>query len=454
MGSRAPALGPEGTWHPVSWGRLPAAHHRWRRVHWRDERWWDGLEGDATVLPYGLGRSYGDSCTNDGGWLLATAGLDRWVAWDPATGLLRAEAGVTLAEVLAMVVPQGWFLPVTPGTKFVTLGGAVANDVHGKNHHVAGTWGCWVRAFELQRSDGSRMVCTPHDNVDWFGATIGGLGLTGLITWVEVQLRRVCNPYLHVETLRVGDLSAFFSLAKASDRDFEHTVSWVDCLASGPGLGRGLFMRGDHAPSLGEALPLAKRRRTLPFPLDAPGWLLNRWSITLFNALYWRRLRGARRADVQHYEPFFYPLDAIDDWNRMYGSRGFFQYQFVVPMPDAERVVHEVLTRIARSGEASFLAVLKCFGDVASPGWLSFPRPGVTLALDLPNRGVSTLSLMDDLDRLVGEAGGALYPAKDARMGGAMFRQSFPRWEEFASYVDPAFSSSFWRRVGGEGRKG
>lgn len=400
------------------------------------------------MLPYGNGRSYGDSCLNDNGLLLAMRGLDRFIDFDPASGVLRCEAGVLLAEILALAVPQGWFLPVTPGTRFVTIGGAIANDVHGKNHHRAGTFGRHVRRFELLRSDGVRRLCTPDDNADWFGATIGGLGLTGVIVWAELALKRIASPMIDLETIRFDRLQEFFELSRASDRDYEYTVAWIDCLARGRSLGRGLFMRANHAPALrynGTAKP-ARRRH---MPVTPPVSLVNRATLRPFNSLYFHRQRGRHRRTVAHYEGFFYPLDAILAWNRMYGASGFMQYQCVVPPAAGEDATREILARIAASGTGSFLSVLKLFGDIASPGWLSFPRPGVTLALDFPNRGAPTLRLLDALDEVVATAGGAVYPAKDARMSAHSFQCYFPDWQRLLPYVDPRFSSSLWRRVTG-----
>lgn len=429
-----------------SWGRVRRARRVGVPVVSRDEPLPASPEG-TTLLPYGLGRSYGDSCLNDDGALLLTRGLDRLISFDRATGVVRCESGVTLAQVLHLALPQGWFLPVTPGTKFVTLGGAIANDVHGKNHHAAGTLGRYVRAFELLRSDGSRLLCTPEQNAEWFGATIGGLGLTGLITWAELQLRPVANGFIEAESVKFGSLDEFFAINRESEASFEYTVAWVDCLARGASLGRGLYNRGNHAPVQLDQLAFPRLPRKLSVPIDLPSFAMTRPFIQAFNTLYFHKQRRRITRGLQSFEPFFYPLDAVLDWNRIYGSRGFFQYQFVVPHGDSHDVVREIFTRIAHSGQGSFLAVLKTFGDLPSPGWLSFPRPGVTLALDFPNRGGMTLDLFDDLDRIVLSAGGAVYPAKDARMSAASFRRFFPQWEKLVPYVDPRFSSGFWKRV-------
>jgi FAD/FMN-containing dehydrogenase len=378
--------------------------------------------------------------------LLDARGLDRYIAFDPGTGILRCEAGVLLSEILELTVPRGWFLAVTPGTKLVTVGGAIANDVHGKSHHRMGTFGCHVRQFELLRSDGTHLLCSPTENPEWYQATIGGLGLTGLILWAEIALKPIANPYIDLETIRYGHLDEFFQLSSESDRDFEYTVSWIDCLARGRSLGRGLFMRANHAAALCPDRPRAPHRG-FTFPVEPPLSLVNGVTLRAFNFLYYHRQLKKQQRAIVHYDPFFYPLDAIRQWNRLYGRRGFLQYQCVVPFREGAASLQEILGRIAAAGSGSFLAVLKVFGDIASPGLLSFPRPGITLALDFPNRGRKTLDLLESLDEVVRRAGGAVYPAKDARMSRYSFQQYFPQWEMLQRYRDPHFSSSFWRRV-------
>lgn len=431
-----------------SWGRFPRVEQQARALVWRS----DALPRvDGPVLPHGLGRSYGDSCLNGGGTVLLTAGLDRLIDFDPATGVVRCESGVSLDTLLRLAVPRGWFLPVTPGTKFVTVGGAIANDVHGKNHHRAGTFGRHVRRFELVRSDGSRRMCSPEENADWFGATIGGLGLTGLVTWAEVQLTPIRNPFVVQETVPFENLDGFMRVSAESEADHDFTMSWVDCLARGRKLGRGLFYRGNFAPTQFDRLPLAKSHLShgsgLAVPVDLPGFCLNRLSVSAFNFLYYHRERTRPSPRLVHYDPFFYPLDSVYGWNRIYGRRGFLQFQCVVPHATARDALKELLERSARGGLPSFLSVLKTFGDLPSPGWMSFPRPGYTLALDFANRGEKTWRLVEELDRVTREAGGAVYPAKDARMSPESFAAYFPQRERFSAYIDPAFSSSFWRRV-------
>lgn len=426
-----------------SWGRYPRTTQQIIPVV---DRYQAIVRADVPSLPYGNGRSYGDSCLNDSGILLHTRGLDRFIAFDPTTGVLRCESGVLFAEILDLVVPQGWFLPVTPGTRFVTVGGAIANDVHGKNHHRAGTIGHHLLQFELLRTDGSRLQCSPNDNAEWFNATVGGLGLTGMITWAALQLRRISSPWMMTESHRFRDLAEFFELSIESDRDYEYVVAWIDCVAGGNKLGRGLLNRANHAPACPDERPAAPSRR-LAVPITPPLSLINRTSLWAFNQLYYHRQRGKIVRTSSHYEPFFYPLDGVGAWNRVYGPRGFLQYQCVVPPSDAEGTIARLLRIISASGDGSFLAVLKLFGSRPSLGMLSFARPGATLALDFPNTGKRTFDLLDRLDDVVAQAGGAVYPAKDARMSGQHFRQYFPRWESFQPFIDPGFSSSFWRRV-------
>lgn len=428
---------------PASWGRYPKARHE--VVVLRDR---SGAlpSGTRPMLPYGNGRSYGDVCLNDDGVLLHTRGLDRFIAFDAETGRLACEAGVLLSEILDLVVPRGWFLPVTPGTKFVTIGGAIANDVHGKNHHGAGTFGGHVLRFELLRSDGSRLRCGPDENADWFRASVGGLGLTGLITWAEIQLRRTTTPWIVQESVRFPSLDGFFDIARESDGRYEYTVAWIDCLATGSALGRGVFHRGNHAPA-GTARPKRESSRKLSVPFTPPISLVNRLTLRAFNPLYYRRAPERPVPVVAPYDACFYPLDGIGEWNRLYGPKGFLQYQCVVPTDTGPATMREILSRIGRSGRGSFLSVLKVFGDRPSPGMMSFPRPGVTLALDFPNGDAETFALLDGLDEVVAGVGGAVYPAKDARMQGARFRAFFPQWEAFSPFIDPKFSSSFWRRV-------
>jgi FAD/FMN-containing dehydrogenase len=431
----------------ASWGRYPkVAHAGVVPISWRSHLP-DLAAGSGPVLPYGRGRSYGDCCLNEGGILLDTAGLSRFIAFDRERGILRCEAGVTLGDILDLTMPHGWGLAVVPGTQHVSVGGAIANDVHGKNHHRAGTFGCHVRQFELLRSNNERILCSPTHEPGLFRATIGGLGLTGLILWAELQLKAVPGPWIQVERVRFANLEEFFELSDRSDKDWEHTVSWVDCLA-GRRAGRGVFMRGHPAVgNAGGAAPAGPVTIEVPFPL--PAFVLSGATMRAFNAAYyhWRPQRTTR---LVHYKRFFFPLDSLQNWNRLYGRRGFLQYQCVVPRPNSRAVIQEILRRVSASRQASFLGVMKIFGETPSPGLLSFPRPGVTLTLDFPYGGAGTLRLLEELDAMVRACRGAVYPAKDACMAPESFQAYYPQWKEFARFVDPKFSSSFWRRVTGQ----
>lgn len=427
-----------------SWGNIPDVRQTCLPQQWR----YQALPEISTILPYGQGRSYGDVCLNDNGYSLSTSNLNRFIQFDSERGILRAEAGATLSDILEIILPAGWFLPVTPGTKFVSLGGAVANDVHGKNHHKAGSFGCHVQAFELLRSNGEKLLCTPDENQQLFRATIGGLGLTGLITWVELQLKKINTPAIEQTTIRFDNLAAFLELAEKMEDEWEYTVAWFDCMAKGKELGRGIFSCGNHAESASIDLKSEVIKPKLKIPFNAPGWLLNQYSVLLFNQLYYRLPR--RLISVTKYEPFFYPLDKIANWNRLYGKRGFYQFQCVVSLESAEAAMNEMLEHIAKSGQGSFLSVLKRMGTIQSPGMLSFPRSGITLALDFANRGEKTRHLLSDLDSITRKYNGAIYPAKDATMSADSFRQYYPEWNKFSKYIDPNFSSSFWRRVTGD----
>ena len=429
----------------LSWGRYPKiAHHHVHRPAWNDQVP-EILRAAAPgfLLPYGLGRSYGDSCLNSGRELIDCRRLNRILGFDESTGMVRCEGGVSLSDIIDVFLPKGWFLPVTPGTRFVTMGGAIANDVHGKNHHCAGTFGAHVRQIGLHRSNDGLVICNFEENPDMLRATIGGLGLSGVIAWADIQLKRVAGPWIDAESIPFQSLNAFLDLSRDSNDRFEYTVAWLDCFAGrNP---RGIFFRGNHAADQGKEFH-PKRGPKLPFAL--PAWLLNRYSVRAFNTAYYRIHATQKGAAVAPYDTFFYPLDSIRQWNLLYGRQGFLQYQCVIPETNVE-AFEELLDRIARSGMGSFLGVLKQFGSAPPVGMLSFPRPGLTIALDFAMRGERTLKLMQSLDEIVQQSGGALYPAKDARMSPALFEASFPRWRGFVPYIDPKMSSSFWRRVTG-----
>ncbi|MBM2816665.1 MAG: linked oxidase domain protein [Ignavibacteria bacterium] len=431
--------------HYESWGRYPKHNPAGViKLFWKDEiPRLDNIEG--SVLPYGCGKSYGDSCQNSGGILLDTRGLNRLISFDEKEGVLKCEAGVTLSAILDFAVPRGWFLAVTPGTKHITIAGAIANDVHGKNHHRAGSFGCWVNCFELLRSNGERFLCSNEENPDLFRATIGGLGITGLITWVEIRLKPCPSAFFYYESIKFDNLDEFFLINADSDSEFEYTVSWVDTSATDGSLGRGIYMRGNHASPDKFKLPDLPKPKQIPMPIQAP--FINSCSVNLFNLLYYHKQFERKISQVAHYDPFFYPLDAISNWNLAYGKNGFLQYQFVVPFGSERDSLKRMLRIIARSGMSSFLTVLKTMGDKPSPGMMSFPRPGVIMAIDFRMTGEPALKLLSTLDEIVVDVGGILYPAKDARMSARDFQLFYPQWREFSKFIDPKFSSSFWRRV-------
>jgi L-gulonolactone oxidase len=428
----------------MTWGRVArrtqsVAHPR----HVEDLRALAG-EDDGPRLALGLRRSYGDTALYSAGRLVDMTALDHFLAFDAQTGVVRAEAGLSLDALLKAMVPRGWFVPVTPGTRQVTMGGAVANDVHGKNHHRAGTFGRHVLAFTLLRSDRGVVEVTAEAEPELYAATIGGLGLTGVILDVTLRLAPIPSSQLYAETLPMARLADFFAYDAASAEGFEHTVAWVDCTASGRNLGRGYYSRANWAPG-GPFAPHTPPRLSLP--VQTPGFLINRLSLTAFNSLYrWRSLSSPRVQRLP-YASVFHPLDGIAGWNKAYGKAGFYQYQCVVPRAGAQASLAEMLALIARSGQGSALVVLKAFGDIASPGLLSFPRPGYTLALDFRNQGQPTLGLMGQLDAIVRQAGGALYPAKDGRMSRAMFEMGYPGWERALRSRDPTCGSDFLARM-------
>jgi decaprenylphospho-beta-D-ribofuranose 2-oxidase len=427
------SLEPVSGWgrHPVSRGAVERPEHL-------------SLPPDVgPVLARGLGRSYGDAAVpaTPGARVLETVRADRVLGFDEATGRLTCEAGLSLAEIVRVFLPRGWFPPVTPGTRFVTIGGCVACDVHGKNHHRDGSFGAFVDRLLIQVADGRLVECGPARERELFLATVGGMGLTGLITEVTLRLQPVESGWMLVETEPVAGLDAMLDGLRDAAKDWQYTVGWIDCLARGATLGRGILMRGRHA-TRGEApAGPAPEPRRFRAPLDAPEWLLSPALMRAFNAGYYglhaRRPGGTAR--VVPYHGFFYPLDAIGDWNRLYGRRGFLQYQCVVPRAAGAAAVVRLLERLAATGAASFLAVIKDCGP-ESDAYLSFPLEGTTLALDLPYRGPVTEALVHELNAIVVAAGGRVYLAKDAVTRAEDFARMVPRlaeWRRVREQWDP-----------------
>lgn len=411
------------------WGRFPRVACRTLAVRTVADAT-RALGGPGGLIARGNGRAYGDAALNPR-LTLCMRGMDRMLAFDPASGVLTCEAGVLLDEILEVFVPRGWFPPVTPGTRLVTVGGMIAADVHGKNHHVAGSFGDHVTGLDLLMADGRVVTCGPDREPELFAATRGGMGLTGVILRAGVRLIPVGTAWIRQETLRADGLDAIMGMFEES-AGWTYSVAWIDCLARGARLGRSLLFRGEHAgvdelPAEHRAAPFSiGRRRARTMPVELPGAALNRWTVGAFNALYWRR--GTPRETLVDYDRFFYPLDAILEWNRLYGRAGFTQYQCVLPKTASAAGLRALLETIAAAGDASFLAVLKLFGR--QEGLLSFPMEGYTLALDFPVR-TATLGLLLELDAIVADHGGRLYLAKDARMGAGMLRRGYPALPRF-----------------------
>jgi FAD/FMN-containing dehydrogenase len=425
-----------------SWGR--------RRSHDAAVHSSDWITSDlpamaGPILPHGLGRSYGDSCLVNRGLHVTTTRLDRFIAFDPERGVLRCEAGCSLLQLLEFLVPMGWFVPVTPGTKFVTVGGCVANDVHGKNHHRAGSFGRFVTALGLRRSDGLLYECSLAQHADYFKATIGGLGLTGLIVWVELQLKPISSSMIKQKVFSLEGWDDFFRVAAREDDRYEYSVAWLD--TSHVKKPRGLFLAGNHVEKGGE-LSMSSLAPRLSLPLSLPNFALGAWSLNWMNRFYYTASRLGSSEKTIFFDSFFYPLDSVANWNRAYGKKGLAQYQFVVPFRWGVQALSECMEKIWKSGQRSFLTVVKTFGTLRSPGMLSFPREGATVCFDFPFLGEDTLKLLDELDRTVFRCEGALYPAKDFRMSQDSFESSFPEHESFRKWMDPVFASNFSKRVG------
>ena len=404
-----------------------------------------------------LGRAYGDAALNSRGTVVLSERLDRFLDFAPRTGLLRCEAGVSLSEILRVFLPRGWFLPVTPGTRFATIGGCIACDVHGKNHHVEGSLSHYVRSIDLLGGDGRATSCSRETLPELFWATVGRMGLTGFILECEIQLKKVETAYIDVEYHRTRDLDETMELIDREDRRFVYSVAWMDCLAVGSSLGRSVLMRGNHCrldqleASHREAALRVSDRTLAGIPFDFPALLLNRGTIGAMNSVYYRMFSPGRSRKIVHYGPYFYPLDTIQNWNRAYGKRGFVQYQCAFPLEKSASGVERLLGSLKASRMGSFLVVLKRFGRQGG-GLLSFPFEGYTISLDFP---VSDRleGFLEQLDSIVLDHQGRVYLAKDARLGPATFRAMYPGWQEWLRVkreVDPhdRFDSDLARRIG------
>ncbi|MEU5320720.1 FAD-binding oxidoreductase [Streptomyces sp. NPDC021056] len=410
--------------------------------------------GPRGGIARGLGRAYGDAAQNAGGAVLDMTGLDRVHVIDAANGIVLCDAGVSLHRLMRVLLPLGWFVPVTPGTRQVTVGGAIGADIHGKNHHVCGAFSRHVLSFELLTADGE--IRTVGRGTPLFDATTGGMGLTGVILTATVQLQPVETALMSVDTERARDLDDLMARLSASDHQYRYSVAWIDLLARGAATGRAVLTRGDHAPL--EALGTRARREPPAFrtsrlpavPAHLPEGLLTRTTVGLFNELWYRKAPHARTGRLQSISAFFHPLDGVPHWNRVYGRGGLVQYQFVVGYGQ-EETLRRIVRRVSERRCPSFLAVLKRFGD-ADPGWLSFPVPGWTLALDIPAGLPGLGALLDELDEEVAAAGGRVYLAKDSRLRPELLAAMYPRLDDFRALraeLDPraVFVSDLSRRL-------
>ena len=432
----------------LSWGNYPNSPQKSKSIYWPEEVSSSiknvNEDGLKTTLAYGKGRSYGDSCLADSDHILSMSDRDRILTFNQNTGVISAQSGLTIDRLISITIPHGWFMPVTPGTKYVTLGGAVANDIHGKNHHMVGTFGRYIKKIVLYRSHEGVIECSPIHHPELFKATIGGLGLTGIILSVEFQLKKIASNVINQRAERFSSLDEYFELSKLYDPENEYAVAWVDCIAKGKNFGRGHYMTGNHSKK-GSLDVIEDRKLNVPF--DLPFSLVNISSLRIFNEIYFRKQLKKISHEQIDYNKFFYPLDAIGHWNRIYGRNGFQQYQCVIPKKDQKIILKNLMKEISKTNTGSFLAVLKTFGKLKSPGLISFPIEGITLALDFPQKYVEDNKLFSRLDSLVDEAGGRLYPAKDAHMSKEHFKSAYPGWLELEKIRDPKLLSKFWKRV-------
>lgn len=417
----------------ANWGNYPAMQSDEHSFAF-DEQLKQLVQSESSFIPRGNGRCYGDASLAP--VTLSTLKYDKILSFDTVKGVLECQSGITLDQVLEVIVPKGWFLPVTPGTKFITVGGAIASDVHGKNHHVDGCFSHHVLEMDILLSNGETLSCSPSHNVDLFEATCGGMGLTGIITRVKFDLKKIETSYISQKQIKAANLDEVLRLFEEY-KHYTYSVAWIDCLQKGKDFGRSILILGEHAKL--EELDANKRKdplkvprkKQITFPFNLPWWVLNTLTVKIFNFLYYNKNFKKEINNIVSYEPFFYPLDAILHWNRGYGSKGFVQYQFVLPL-EAKQGLIEIMNRISDAGMGSFLAVLKIFGKQDS--LISFPKEGYTLALDFPVRK-GLMEFLDELDEIVLKYGGRLYMSKDARMKPEVLEAGYPRLQQFKKIV-------------------
>lgn len=395
------------------------------------------INKNTNAIVRGLGRCYGDSSL--AATVFSSAGFNKILDFDAAGATILCQSGVSFADLVDFLVPRGFFLPVTPGTKYITVGGAVASDVHGKNHHVDGSFCNHVREMSLMLDSGQIVICSRVQNSDLFQATCGGMGLTGVIMTVRFGLKRIASDHIEQVSLKAQNLDEVLQLFEQY-RHATYSVAWIDCLQKGKTLGRSILMVGEHAST---PPPTTNRTQKLSIPFFLPGWVLNKWSVKIFNFLYFHKQIRKKAKSKVRLDAFFYPLDSILHWNRMYGKKGFVQYQFVLPIGAGKEGLREVLTAIADSGRGSFLAVLKVFGK-QDTGIISFPMEGYTLALDFPIQS-GLFEFLDQLDLLVKKHGGRLYLTKDSRMSASFFESTYESMGEFKTVLRRWAPLGYWQ---------
>jgi len=418
----------------ANWGNYPSMESDERLFSYLSDAQ-QYIKTSDHFIPRGNGRCYGDASL--GAHTLNTTKFDKILSFDIPNGIFECQSGITLDQVLEVIVPKGWFLPVTPGTKFITIGGAVASDVHGKNHHVDGCFSHHVEEMDLLLADGRLVTCSPREETDLFEATCGGMGLTGLITRIRFRLKKIETSYIRQRQVKAANLEEILRLFDEY-KEYTYSVAWIDCLKKGKGFGRSILILGEHA-SLSDLndrqkqapLQLPKKKQ-INFPFNLPSWILNSFTVKAFNFLYYGKNLKRQIDNVVNYEPFFYPLDAILHWNRGYGKKGFIQYQFVVPLESRQGLI-EIMKKISEKGLGSFLAVLKVFGPQES--LIGFPMEGYTLALDFPVRK-GLFGFLDELDKVVLQYGGRLYMSKDARMKPGILQDSYQHLPQFLSIIE------------------
>lgn len=430
-----------------SWGRILNLTHDQKNIQKDDLQFASGNENLSTF--HAGGRSYGDSCLNNGGLILKTSSFDNILGFNPLTGIIKVESGVTISDMCDFTFPQGWVLPVVPGSKYVTIGGAVAHDVHGKNHSRSGSFGTHILRICLVRSDGETLILSATQNKELFAVTISGLGLTGFIQWIEIQLCSVDTPYLDVEHIKFTKPEQYFELSDDSTQ-WPYMVGWLDLSAGKEHFGRGIFTRARHVSSISQHQKANRNINLNITPsMGVPSVLINRLTSKAFNFLYYHRPKS-KFTGLEYFDDFHFPLDRIQNWNRLLGNRGFYQHHCMLPHDCAQEVFVEILTHVRRSSEVPMLAVIKTHGQETSPGLNSFCFKGYGLAIDFANRGISTFNFLQALNQLVTMKGGRMYPAKDQTMRAEEFKIGYPNWKMIERYRDPELTSAFWQRVSGE----